>query len=385
MLDYRALYRLPFSKNDNFNGWIEITTCCNMRCPGCYRVCNQNGRTGNHKPLEAIERELDLIEQTRRPSMISISGGEALTHPELDSVVASVRARGMHPVLFTNGLLLTPERLASLKRAGLTGVVVRADALQAEGRGEEEVLEFRKRIAEMVSAADIFLTFTTCIDKSNLGQIGKVAEWSLQNAGAVGQNLWILKRSLVLDDVGGFPDDSDLVFVDELVEQIERQVPDLSFAAYLGSEGAAQQAKWLQAMRLVLDGVPLGWVDAKFVELLQMVSHYFSGRYVGIKTKKEQRMGLASVAALALVNKSFRKILKNNLLAALKNPLRLFKKASVQAITVVSPPHFVNGRRDLCDGCPDAIFHEGRLVPSCCLEEVVRYGHPYEKQNELKN
>ncbi len=29
-----TLYRLPFTKNDNPNGWVEITTDCNLKCPG---------------------------------------------------------------------------------------------------------------------------------------------------------------------------------------------------------------------------------------------------------------------------------------------------------------------------------------------------------------
>ena len=30
-------YRLPWSKNDNPIGWLEVTDTCNIYCKGCYR------------------------------------------------------------------------------------------------------------------------------------------------------------------------------------------------------------------------------------------------------------------------------------------------------------------------------------------------------------
>jgi hypothetical protein len=35
ILDHTKMYRLPYTKNDNPKGWIEITTHCNKQCPGC--------------------------------------------------------------------------------------------------------------------------------------------------------------------------------------------------------------------------------------------------------------------------------------------------------------------------------------------------------------
>jgi hypothetical protein len=380
LLDYNSLYRLPFSKNDNFNGWIEITTECNMRCPGCYRGCDLETHQGAHKSLDAILDELSQLERLRNPSMISISGGEALLHPDLDAVVRTIRARRMHPVLFTNGLLLTTARLRELKAAGLTGVVVRIDTLQAEHarQSEAELNAVRARVARLAEEADLFLTLTACLDASNLGQIGAIAEWAQANSQSVGQCLWILRRTLVLDPADP-PSEAGLASLDDLLAAIRTQLPDLRFAAYLGSEAEAQQARWLQAMRLVLRGNTLGWVDARFIELLQSLSHLFTGRYLGIREKRHQQMGLLAVAATACVNRSFRALLRHWLGLLPRSPLALFRRAQVQAFTVVVPPHFVGGRRDLCDGCPDEILHEGNLVPSCCLEEILRYGRPFER------
>ena len=81
---------------------------------------------------------------------------------------------------------------------------------------------------------------------------------------------------------------------------------------------------------------------------------------------------------LGLLNRSVAKMARNFLIRALAKPWLFFGRASHQAVTVVCPPHFVHGRRDLCDACPDAILYEGELVPSCGLEEIRAFGKLYE-------
>ena len=54
----------------------------------------------------------------------------------------------------------------------------------------------------------------------------------------------------------------------------------------------------------------------------------------------------------------------------LGNPLKLFSRASVQVLSYIIPPGAGGRTDDLCEGCPDAILYQGRLVPSCGLEEI---------------
>ena len=41
-----------------------------------------------------------------------------------------------------------------------------------------------------------------------------------------------------------------------------------------------------------------------------------------------------------------------------------------QVILIIDVPDNVNGEWNLCDGCPDAMYYNGKLVPSCLLERV---------------
>jgi organic radical activating enzyme len=375
-LNLSRTYRLPVSKNDNFNAWIEITTCCNIRCPGCYRGCDRPDHRGRHKPLDEIRAEIEELVRLRNPSMLSISGGEALLHPDLEEVVEFARGRGLAPVLFTNGLLLVDSRLARLRACGLAAVVVRVDTLQEENRAlaESDLSERRESLARLADRHGLFLVLTSCIDRANLDQIPSLLEWGRHNADKVGQHLLILKRGLVLSPSDP-PEPEGIVHMTEFVEALEASSPEMRFSAWLGSDRAAQDAKWLQAMRLVVGGVELGWTDPRFVEAVQSLAHWFTGRYVGLRGRESQILSLPTVMLLAIFFRCFRTPLRR----WLARPALWFRRARIQAITIVAPPHLVDGRRDLCDGCPDAILHDGRLVPSCALAEIELYGHPYEE------
>lgn len=244
---------------------------------------------------------------------------------------------------------------------------------QHQGKTESDLSAHRETLAALADRHDVFLVLTSCIDRTNLDQIPALLDWGRDHGHRVGQHLLILKRGLVLEPSDS-PQPEGLVFATEFVESLERENADLRFSTWLGSDRAAQEAKWLQAMRLVAGGVELGWTDSRFMEAVQSLSHRFTGRYVGLKPRKEQRLTLPTALLLSVIFRCFRGMVRR----WLANPGLWFGRAHLQAITIVAPPHFVDGRRDLCDGCPDAILHQGRLVPSCALAEIERYGHPYE-------
>ncbi len=51
-------------------------------------------------------------------SIITISGGEPLTHPDLDQIIARIRHHGRLAGMITNGYFLMPERIERLNQAG---------------------------------------------------------------------------------------------------------------------------------------------------------------------------------------------------------------------------------------------------------------------------
>jgi MoaA/NifB/PqqE/SkfB family radical SAM enzyme len=95
---------------------------CNLACT----YCNEFDDVSAAVPLEEMKRRFDRLADMGT-SIITISGGEPLLHPELDAIIAHIRKRGMIAGLITNGYLVTRERIERLNRAGLEHLQISID------------------------------------------------------------------------------------------------------------------------------------------------------------------------------------------------------------------------------------------------------------------
>jgi hypothetical protein len=161
---------------------------------------------------------------------------------------------------------------------------------------------------------------------------------------------------------------------------VQLLIPDIRYAAYLGSRLDDAGIKWLQSPMIVMNKKILGYTGPKFVESFQMLHHLFTGKYAYKFGKGRSYLNFIQILLLSIFLSDFRVIVNNFLKEILADPSNLFRRATVLLICYIIPPGFVNGLRDECDGCPDAMLYEGRLVPSCGLEEFKRHGKPLEKQ-----
>ena len=95
---------------------------CNLSCTYC------NEYDDFSKPVPAAEM-IDRVERLAKlgTSIVTISGGEPLLHPELDEIIGSIRARRMIATVISNGYLLTPKRILRLNRAGLDQLEISID------------------------------------------------------------------------------------------------------------------------------------------------------------------------------------------------------------------------------------------------------------------
>jgi pyruvate-formate lyase-activating enzyme len=375
--DITTLYRLPFSKNDNPNGWVEITTDCNLKCPGCYRGCDRDDNPALHEPLDKVFENILEMKRIRNCQIISISGGEPLLHPELKAIIRFIKDNGMHPFMHTNGQLLNKELVEDLKEAGLAGIIIRVDSLSRNRTTTEDALNsLRSYYGKLVaSVKGIHLTFLCVVSTANLSEIGTVVQWSVKNANLVDFVTFIPFRDVIF-----FKDQkvdmSKWVYGPDLCQEVEKILPGIRYATYLGSKQETAGIRWLQSPYIVMNNKILGYTGPKFVEFFQVMHHLFTGKYAYKFGKGRSYLNFLQILLLSLFISSFRKIAFNFLKEIARNPLNLFKRSSVQLICYIIPPGFVNGNRDECDGCPDAMLFEGRLVPSCGLEEYKLYGQP---------
>ena len=95
---------------------------CNLACG----YCNEFDDVSKPVLLEEMKRRLDLLADMGT-SIITISGGEPLMHPELEEVIRHIRKRGMVAGMITNGFLLSVKRIQSLNEAGLEHLQISID------------------------------------------------------------------------------------------------------------------------------------------------------------------------------------------------------------------------------------------------------------------
>ena len=85
---------------------------CNLACT----YCNEFDDFSKPVPMEDMYRRVDKL-GALGTSVVTISGGEPLLHPQLDDVIRRIRANDMVAGLITNGYLLVAERIDPLPLA----------------------------------------------------------------------------------------------------------------------------------------------------------------------------------------------------------------------------------------------------------------------------
>src|SRR6266852_7008279 len=110
---------------------LEITQRCNLDCTLCY--LSETSEAVLDLPLEEVYRRIDMIHALYGPlTEVQVTGGDPTLRKraELVEIVRRIRARGMRPSLFTNGIRATRDLLTELGAAGLVDVAFHVDTTQ---------------------------------------------------------------------------------------------------------------------------------------------------------------------------------------------------------------------------------------------------------------
>lgn len=388
-----GLYRLPWSLPDNAISWLEPTAACNLACDGCYRP----NEAASHKPLDAVRAELDVFQRYRKTDCISIAGGDPLLYPDILPLVREVKARGLKPIVNTNGRALTPELVKELKRAGVFGFTLHVDSRQGRpgewrGKNELELNALRLQYAEMIAeAGGMACSFNATVYEDTIEYVPELVAWAQEHIDVVHTMVFIAFRHVVpqmpFDWYAGARkvDWQQITYHSEterkvdirstdVLDVVRRRFPDFTPAAYLNGTEQADSYKWLLTVRAGSKKEIYGYLGPKFVEATMAFYHLAKDRYLSYVSPGMSRLG-KSVALFAPLDRGSRKAFFRWLGAVARNPLKLFTPVHIQSVMFIQPVDFLpDGRQSMCDSCPDITVHEGELVWSCRLEELKAHG-----------
>jgi MoaA/NifB/PqqE/SkfB family radical SAM enzyme len=131
---------------------------CNIACG----YCNEYDDFSPPVPLSEMLARVDHLARLGT-TIITISGGEPLLHPELDEIIRQMRRRGIIASLITNGYLLTAERIQRLNDAGLEHMQISIDNVMPDEVSKKSLKVLDKKLQLLREHAEFHVNINSVI------------------------------------------------------------------------------------------------------------------------------------------------------------------------------------------------------------------------------
>src|SRR5712692_762612 len=131
---------------------------CNLACT----YCNEFDDHSDPVPTEEMLRRIDRL-ASFGTSLITISGGEPLLHPDLDAIIARIRHHGILAGLITNGYLLVRERIEQLNRAGLDHLQISIDNVQPDDVSKKSLKVLDQKLQLLAEHAEFHVNINSVL------------------------------------------------------------------------------------------------------------------------------------------------------------------------------------------------------------------------------
>ena len=131
---------------------------CNLACT----YCNEYDDVSAPVDVEEMKRRVDALGRLGT-SVITISGGEPLLHPELEEVIRRIRKTGAIAGMITNGYLLMPERIERLNKAGLDHMQISIDNVMPDEVSKKSLKVLDAKLAMLAEYADFHVNINSVV------------------------------------------------------------------------------------------------------------------------------------------------------------------------------------------------------------------------------
>ncbi len=131
---------------------------CNLACT----YCNEYDDISNPVDLTEMERRVACLGKLGT-SVITISGGEPLLHPEIEGVIRAIRKTGAIAGMITNGYLLMPEKIKALNEAGLDHLQISIDNVMPDEVSKKSLKVLDKKLQFLAEHADFHVNINSVV------------------------------------------------------------------------------------------------------------------------------------------------------------------------------------------------------------------------------
>ncbi|HEX8801505.1 MAG TPA: radical SAM protein [Terriglobales bacterium] len=131
---------------------------CNLAC----KYCNEFDDFSKPIPLETMKRRIDDLARLGT-TIVTLSGGEPLLHPELDEIIAHMRKYSIIAGMITNGYLVTADRIKRLNRAGLDHLQISIDNVMPDDVSKKSLKVLDKKLQLLAEHADFHVNINSVV------------------------------------------------------------------------------------------------------------------------------------------------------------------------------------------------------------------------------
>lgn len=131
---------------------------CNLACT----YCNEFDDFSKPVPLEEMFRRIDRL-GSFGTSVITISGGEPLLHPDLDEIIRRIRHNRIIAGIITNGYLLTADRIQRFNRAGLEFLQISIDNVQPDSVSKKSLKVLDQKLKLLAEHAEFHVNINSVL------------------------------------------------------------------------------------------------------------------------------------------------------------------------------------------------------------------------------
>jgi MoaA/NifB/PqqE/SkfB family radical SAM enzyme len=131
---------------------------CNLSCT----YCNEYDDFSPPVPKDVMIHRINLLADLGT-SILTLSGGEPMLHPDLDQIIAAMRRRGVIAGMITNGYLLMPDRIKRLNDAGLDHMQISIDNVKPDDVSKKSLKVLDKKLQMLAEHAQFHVNINSVV------------------------------------------------------------------------------------------------------------------------------------------------------------------------------------------------------------------------------
>ena len=131
---------------------------CNLACT----YCNEFDHSSQPVPLSEMLARVDKL-AALGVSVITISGGEPLLHPQIEDIIRRIRSHGAIATLISNAYLLSPQRIHALNDVGLDYLQISIDNVEPDETSMKSLRVLERKLEWLAQEAEFSVTINSVL------------------------------------------------------------------------------------------------------------------------------------------------------------------------------------------------------------------------------